>query len=177
MPTGAAAEVLAKLRDQMARNEGDRRLRDHARYAIAGTMLTDGSHTVPDSALVELRETLQGDDQRLIVPAVLKLDGWTQLTTERGLVWKGSLTSPPAPNPQVLPNSASPAERDWVQYLEKMSDPKEWAKRKRRRAFLIGSHFSAWCRQQDPVALAKRAGPNEKVLFDATLMKDDKWPD
>ena len=44
-----------------------------------------------------------------------------------------------------------------MQYLEKMSDPKEWAKRKRRRAFLLGSHFSAWCRQQDPVALAKRA--------------------
>ena len=50
----------------MARNEGDRRLRDHARYAIAGTMLTDGSHTVPDSALVELRirrpcrETISG---------------------------------------------------------------------------------------------------------------------
>ena len=186
-PTGTAAEVLAQLRDQVARNqvarnEEDRLRRNDARYRLAGTLLTDGPCTVPDSVLVKLRAAWQGDDQRLFDPAVLKLDGWTQLTTTaRGLVWKGLKTCPPAPNPQDLPNSASPAERDWVQYLEKMADPKEWAKRQRRRAFLLGSspHYSEWSREQDPVTLAKRAGPNDQGLFDPKLgyklLEDDGW--
>lgn len=177
MPAGTAADLLAELRERMARDEENRRNRNDARFRIAGTLLTDGSHTPWADDVVKLRATLQGDDLRLFDPDVLLLDGWTQQETEGKLVWAGRKTSPPPPEPQDLPDSASPAERDWVQYLEKMADPKEWAKRQRRRSFLLGScsHYSEWCRKQDPVKLASRARSDKRWLFDPKLLKADGW--
>lgn len=128
-------------------------------FRIAGTMLTDGSYTVSADDVAKLRATLQGDDQRLFDPDVLKLDGWTLLKDKKGkLCWTGPKASPPQPQPQDLPASASADEQAWAVYLADMADPKKWAERQRRRAFLLGSHFSEWIRKQDPVALAKR-GP------------------
>lgn len=177
MPTGTAAEVLAKLRDQMARNEEDRQRRNDARFRIAGTLLTDGSHTVSADRVAKLRATLQGDDRRLFDPDVLKLHGWTLIKIEGELAWKGRKTSPPQPQPQDLPASASPAEQAWAVYLADMADPKKWAEWQRRRAFLLGSHLSGWSRKQAPVTLARRAGSDDQGLFESKLLKDDGgWP-
>ena len=176
IPTGTAAEVLAHLREHLARNEEDRQLRNKARVRAAGALLTDGSYTVSADRVAKLRAALQDDDQRLFDPDVLTLDGWTQKTLDGGkLAWKGPKTSPPPPPPQDLPASASPASRTWANYLATMAEPKGWAKRQRRRAFLLGSSLSKWCREQDPVKLARRAGPDEQELFDPELLRDDGW--
>lgn len=168
MPTDTAAEVLAQLREQMARNEEDSQLRNEARYRIAGTLLTDGSHSPWADDVAKLRATLQGYDQQLFDRDVLTLDGWTQLQTKGKLIWQGRKTSPPPPPPQDLPASASPEERAWAEYLAEMAEPEKWARRQRRRAFLLGSysHYVNWCRQQDPGTLARRAASDEQGLFE-----------
>lgn len=176
LPAGSAAEVLAHLRQQMAQNEEDRQLRNEARFRAAGGLLTDGSYSVLADRVAKLRAALQDDDQRLFDPNVLTLDGWTQKTLDGGkLAWKGPKTSPPPPPPQDLPASASPAARAWAKYLTEMAAPNGWAQRQRRRAFLLGSSLSKWCREQDPVKLARRAGPDEQELFDPEFLRDDGW--
>ena len=130
-----------------------------------------------DDAVAKMRTTLQGDDQRLFDPNALMLDGWTQTTIDRKLAWKGRKECPPAAAPEraALPATASLAEQAWVKYLAEMADPKKWAKRQRRRAFLLGSRYAKWSREQNLDVLASRADPDEQELFDPELLKDDGW--